>query len=481
MPVSSATPNNPQQSLSATLAIQAGLLQCASKEGDKRLVARVLHHLPTVRRRLDVATLSACLRQGVSPLASQAINLLPPVTGNEAVVPPSVEKLMSPSPFMEVYLAFLCGLFLLDGGRTQEAGQLLLEVAKTIEELNNRPLDPLLARVYSFISRAHELGGSSSSPSSSSSSLPLSPLHAPLMLALRQSALRHDTEAYAALLTALLRMLIMGGRVEEADKLVSRSTFPETCSGANQARYHYYVASIRAIQADYATAKASLTQALRKAPHGTRAAGFLQAVNKLAVVVQLLLGELPDRTLFHQPILSRALQPYLLLCQAVRLGDLVRFQQIVSEGKARFTSDRTLILIERLHQNVLRAGLRRLSVAYSRIPLVDVQHKLCLPSVEDAAFVLLKAIKDGVIEGEINHAEGYLQSALVPNPYYTTEPQRAFDERIQLMNALHDDCLRAMRYPQGIPKKATPTGDLPAATEEELMEEYMDAEDDLGF
>jgi 26S proteasome regulatory subunit N3 len=137
------------------------------------------------------------------------------------------------------------------------------------------------------------------------------------------------------------------------------------------------------------------------------------------------------------------------------------------------------MLVQRLHQNVLRAGLKRLSAAYSRIPLADVQQKLGLPSVEDTVFVLLKAIQDGVIGGEIDHHGGFLTSASVPNPYYTTEPQDAFHTRIVAINALHDDCLRAMRYPDGV-KKTVITGEA-APTEEEMMEEYLEAEDDLGF
>lgn len=241
------------------------------------------------------------------------------------------------------------------------------------------------------------------------------------------------------------------------------------------------------MQAEYAQAKDNLGHALRKAPHGPRAAGFVQAVHKLMVVVQLLLGEIPERSLFRSPVLANALQPYFALTQAVRLGDLSRFQAVVAAQQPAFLRDRTSTLIHRLHHNVLKAGIRRLCVAYHRIPLADVARKLCLPALGDEQFVLLKAIKDGVVEAEINHAEGFLQSRTVANPYYSAEPQHALHHRIAHLSALHNDSLRAMHYPAGPRRTADGAdGDAPP-TEAEMIEEYLggeadaDGDDDLGI
>lgn len=46
---------------------------------------------------------------------------------------------------------------------------------------------------------------------------------------------------------------------------------------------------------------------------------------------QLLLGEVPERAVFNQKGFSVALRPYLALTQAVRQGDLVEFNRVVSE------------------------------------------------------------------------------------------------------------------------------------------------------
>lgn len=43
--------------------------------------------------------------------------------------------------------------------------------------------------------------------------------------------------------------------------------------------------------------------------------GCVRQVHKLLIVVELLLGEIPDRLQFRQPSLKRSLLPYFLLTQ----------------------------------------------------------------------------------------------------------------------------------------------------------------------
>lgn len=100
----------------------------------------------------------------------------------------------------------------------------------------------------------------------------------------------------------------------KALKLVSKSEFPESASNNEWARYLYYLGRIKAVQLNYSAAHKDLLQALRKAPQHT-AVGFKQIVHKLAITVELLLGDIPERSTFYQPSLKRALDPYLKLTQ----------------------------------------------------------------------------------------------------------------------------------------------------------------------
>ncbi|KAI7752915.1 hypothetical protein M8C21_000074, partial [Ambrosia artemisiifolia] len=99
------------------------------------------------------------------------------------------------------------------------------------------------------------------------------------------------------------------------------------------------------------------------------------------------------------------------LGQAVRIGDLELFKTVAERFSTTFSSDRTNNLIVRLRHNVIRTGLRNISISYSRISLADVAKKLRLDSpnpVADAESIVSKAIRDGAIDATLDHANGWM-------------------------------------------------------------------------
>ena len=66
--------------------------------------------------------------------------------------------------------------------------------------------------------------------------------------------------------------------------------------------------------------------ALRKAPQ-VSAIGFRQTATKLLTVVDLLLGDIPERARFTQRSLESSLKPYFEISQAVRQGNLSEFNK----------------------------------------------------------------------------------------------------------------------------------------------------------
>lgn len=75
-------------------------------------------------------------------------------------------------------------------------------------------------------------------------------------------------------------------------------------------------------------------------------------------------------------------------------------------------------MILRLNQIVIRIGLRRISIAYSNISLADVATKLNFPA-DDIEFVVAKALRDGIINGEIDHENKVLKVKRDINIYVT--------------------------------------------------------------
>ena len=68
-------------------------------------------------------------------------------------------------------------------------------------------------------------------------------------------------------------------------------------------------------------------------------------------------------------------------------------REVSDRHHAVFVKDGTNNLIVRLRHNVIRAGLRRISLADSRISLADVAAKLGLASVADTESIVAKAIR----------------------------------------------------------------------------------------
>mmetsp|Transcript_23916 Transcript_23916/g.49515 ORF Transcript_23916/g.49515 Transcript_23916/m.49515 type:complete len:584 (-) Transcript_23916:226-1977(-) len=269
----------------------------------------------------------------------------------------------------------------------------------------------------------------------------------------RMACLRRDADVSSTVMNLMLRDLLNADQVEQAQKLLSNSTFPnETATNNQLLRYLYYSGRIQALRLEYTSSFSNLSQCLRKSPTHT-ALGFRIAVQRLLVVVQLLMGEIPDRAVFFAEGMKGELKPYLEIAQAVRRGDLAVFHSTVGRHADRLRLDGTFTLISRLAHSVVKAGLRRLKTSYSRISLEDVAVRLSLPSATSAEFVVAKAVRDGVIDATIDHEKGYVQSHDLVDVYATVEPSEAFHRRIAYCLTTHNDAVRGMRYPPDAYKK----------------------------
>ena len=74
-------------------------------------------------------------------------------------------------------------------------------------------------------------------------------------------------------------------------------------------------------------------------------------------------------------------------------------RKAAEQHAAAFSADKTHNLVVRLRHNVIRAGLKRISLAYSRISLKDIASKLGLQNVEDTESIVAKAIRWGASSG----------------------------------------------------------------------------------
>ncbi|GMT18328.1 hypothetical protein PFISCL1PPCAC_9625, partial [Pristionchus fissidentatus] len=483
----------------------------ALDKGDHHVLGRALQMLHKTRKAMTPEILHRLMMlHSAGPIKDELIGLLPPrpvpppatptketpMEVDDAPAPgvpttpppitlssqplPSRKKSGAPSLEADCYAHLLVLIYLVDHGDAALAGaqKTAESLIKRLDEADRRSLDGIAAKAFFYLAFVYERHGK------------LDSLRSYLNARLRAATLRRHTETQATLIYTLLRVYLVGRQYPSAAKLVSKVTFPEGASNNDLARFLYYQGRIKAMQLDYPAASGYFMQAMRKAPQEA-AIGFKQNTQKWVVVVGLLQGEIPERGIFRTPIYRKCLVPYLELTQAVRLGDLVKFNAVLQKyGQSVFEKDETLTLIVRLRQNVIKTAVRQISLAYSRISISDICKKLQLASDVETEYMVAKAIADGSIEASVTCGEHaskedglrFMQSCETADVYRTTEPQMHFDSRIRYCLELHNQAVKALRFP---PKTAEEIETIEQQREREQQElefaKGMAEEDDDDF
>ena len=509
-------PPSEQEQLLSLLRHNLLLIERSVSHIEQRFTARVLRMLPYVRRKVNAhpdvlsfvvqeailaqdsavkAHLATYLPAPYSPTSS-ASNSAPdsmdvdtePATKDKDEKDTSkatpTQRLPEAQPEVQAYLRLLSVVHLIDTQKLDQASNEAVSLIQSIFSQNRRTLDHLGAKTIFYYGRAEELKSEAAKAKGAHVEGGLTSIRSQLLSFHRTSSLRHDTETTATIINLLLRSYIVEANLyDQADKLVARAPFPRASAGNPQvARYDYYVGRIRAVQLNYTEAHTHLQQAIRRAPQISQqqqssgasttdkadgkdkkdetvppsqsqtAAGFLQTAHKFLIVVELLMGDIPERSIFRLPVLRKALAPYMEIVQAVRVGVLSLFQTTLQKHSGLFQADKTYSLILRLRHNVIKTGIRMISLSYSRISLSDITRKLHLESEEDAEYIVAKAIRDGVVDSSgtrVDHEKAEMVNREKKDVYETEEPMQQFQQRIQFCLQLHNESVKvSKRKPQ---------------------------------
>ncbi|KAI0461835.1 hypothetical protein LJB42_004910 [Komagataella kurtzmanii] len=448
------------------------LIQKSVSHFDPRFTLKVFRELGPLRRRLDVNSLLQVVEKNypqdenrqylkdilvkLGAQSSQEGDHMEVDSGSVSTVLPEID----------IFIHVLILIYLHDHKEIKLANKFVPFTISALKSYNRRTLDYISSRAWFYIARIKELAGE------------LTSIRPDILLALRTSTLRHDIGTRASTITLLLRNYILSNDINQASNLVEKTEFPEDASNALVARYYYYLARIHAVQLAYSTAHNYAVTSIRKAPQSELATGFLQTATKLNILVELLMGEIPSLDTFRDPKLEKSLLPYLAVTRAVRLGDLNLFNKALAEYGDTFKDEKNYNLVLKLRQNVIKTGIRIISLAYTRISLKDICIKLHLDSELSAEYIVAKSIRDGVIEATIDHEKGYMQSKEVLDVYSTREPQSVFDERIKFCMQLHNESVKAMRYPLSANRIDNKNAPDNKDSEEELLAYSLSVFDD---
>lgn len=444
------------------------LIEKSAETFDPRYVLKVFRELTPIRKQIDLETLVSFINFTYPYTSEHRKYLLETLSYDSSadMETDGDDSQLKSAPIAEidVFCHLLVQIFLLDGKKYDQLYSFGNICIKLMKLYDRRTLDYIQAKVWFYIFRSCEVTRN------------LVLVRAELMKALRTATLRHDTETRASTISLLLRDYLLVNDINQAYNLVEKTEFPENASNSVVARYFYYLARIQAIQLDYSSANECAIAAIRKCPQTKKARGFLQAVTKLHILIQLLTGEIPDLSTFRDPLLEKSLSPYLAVTGAVRLGDIKLFSNVLQKYGDHLRHDGNYNLVLRLRQNVIKTGIRIISLAYKRISLKDICIKLHLDSEISAEYIVAKAIKDGVIDASINHKAGYMQSKELLDVHATREPQSEFDRRIKFCMSLHDDSVKAMRYPAKVNDDDEKIDPEAREREQELIQYLQDAD-----
>ncbi|KAK4537035.1 hypothetical protein CDCA_CDCA10G3060 [Cyanidium caldarium] len=170
--------------------------------------------------------------------------------------------------------------------------------------------------------------------------------------------------------------------------------------------YHYYVGRMALYEDRYAAAAEHLTRATRECP--LRYARNRRRLLTYLVPVRLALGRMPSSRLLQR----YGLVQYTGICQALRTGDIARFDWQLHRYAGHFRRTGTMLLIERLRPLVYRALFRRIAqllrstriaLEACRCGMLDAEMEL-----DEVECVLANLIYQGYVRGYLSHEKRYL-------------------------------------------------------------------------
>jgi len=387
-------------------------------------------------------------------------------------------------PETYIFLELLIATELYDREQYRAALTILERLISFSKRANRRTADGVSSRLYQF----HALCTQRLSASGGD----LSSVRHFLFENYQTACLQQNEASQAMLIVLILQCFVASSLYSLAHKFVEKAEFPESAESPIFARYHYYRGRIDCVQLQYSDSLYHFQQAIRRAPQ-TGAHGFKITATRWLIVIQLLMGDVPDRSTFkprfdgnndrNNPELNEQLAPFLEITECVKEGDLGQFRRCLSRYSALFEQCGLKKVLLRLRHNVIKTGLRKINRSYSRISWKDIASKLSLSSEDNAYFIVSKAIRDGVISAKIDYKNKFVESADTVDVYSTSQPYSDYAQRIKFCLEIRNQAVKNLRYPpkdEDEDEKKEDVDDDDVSPEEiaEMIQKQFEEEDD---
>lgn len=269
-------------------------------------------------------------------------------------------------------------------------------------------------------------------------------------LSLSQQLLDHYE--ISAVIVEILNNYLADNHFAQAYQFLSSSVFPpyDKVDQHVLRQFIYNKALIYAVYEEYTESLAELYTIVRLSTAVAENDTFYLTIVRLFVLVSLLVGQIPEKTMLESAYIKKSLEPqYFAIITAVREGDVDKFSAVVSnaENIALFKTHGVYPFITRLPPTIVRAGLIKLTTIYTTIPVSKVGTLLNIPQ-EDVHAVVNKAIFDGVISARVDEQD-VLHTINPKEQYMTAGPKATLVKKINHVQSLYQQCQQGKKYLEG--------------------------------
>eukprot|EP00924_Labyrinthula_sp_SR-Ha-C_P000998 maker-scaffold_7-snap-gene-10.30-mRNA-1 protein AED:0.03 eAED:0.03 QI:75/1/1/1/0.75/0.4/5/223/500 len=334
---------------------------------------------------------------------------------------------------------------LIEAGDFPSARKTCKNLLTKLNDFNRQTLDNFYAKTYQLFSLSLDLD-------SSSGSLEWNDFINSALKGYRTSCLRFYFNSQATLTNLILAYHINSGNYGQAKAFDENAKSPmevgsSNITNAQLVRYMYYKARICAIESEYSKSDQLSTMAIRKTPTTTSTGmGFLMAVHKLSIVTKLLIGDIPEKQMYKNLKFTRTTSflPYFSLVRVVRTGSVKDFEQLMAQHNVKFEADGLGNLVGRLRGAVIRRGLRRINLSYSRISFKELENKL---GVENVEMICAKAIRDGILTNAVISGGELISQEKLDMYSKSLQPKEEFSKRADFCSNVYMQAMKAHKYP----------------------------------
>ena len=257
---------------------------------------------------------------------------------------------------------------------------------------------------------------------------------------------------FCNLYTFIMRNLLFTKQLREMYLLMKNCFYPEQIHFIHYTKYLFYKGVFYGRMGKLHLAFKFIGEALRKAPeksskkYSKGLEKYLLFVKKHLIVLELLLNDIPSPKMFEE---EPNLWHYKKLVKLVLNGYTEQFEDLLKKEKKTFQIDLVYPLMKQMHSIVIRNGLKKLSLAYTKISSNDILNKIHIRKEENFELnSFLTKSKEHIENFAIDQKNDIIEFVKTKEVYSDQKIREQLLSRIKHLNSLDEQVIKSLRYPE---------------------------------